>query len=771
MRITGLFLTVVILLSIICVGTVSAETVSDETISNETVADETVADETVADETVSDETVSDEIVPDETVPTYKTSDDCIDLIKAEEGFSSTPYWDYAQYTIGYGTRCPDNMVEYYTQHGITTEEAEAMLRGHLSGVETDLREDLIEKFGLTLTPNQFDALVMFSYNCGTGWIYNESDNLRRVVINGADENEIVDRFSRWCNAGGQIKTFLLRRRLCEANMYLYGVYSKTAPEYLGYVLYDATGGKVSPNVQGYHTEKTSAIIPTPTRDGYTFTGWFTSSVGGTEVKVLDASVRNKRLYAHWVDAEGRDPAEGEVIDGVKVTVEHDNVNLREGPSTGYRVIGTANKGEEFVITATAVADGYNWGKYDGGWICLDYTNYDSVAKPGTSDTPSKPGKLMGTVKVSDGLRIRSGPGTAYSVAGYLQNGDRVEVLEQQLVGTMTWGKISNGWISMDYVVLDPVEETPVVPNPEPEPEPAPEPEPTPEPTPEPQPQPTVWTGTVNVKDSLRVRSGPGTTYSISGYLKPNEKITITEKTDVGGTTWGKTDKGWVSLDYVVLDSDSGNGTTTPQKITGTVKVDEYLRVRTGPSTSYAIAAYLRANERVEILEQKTVGGTEWGRIDKGWISLDYVVLDTQSSAGNNTAQSVTSIVTADCLRVRSSAGTNSSIVGYLYKGAKVQILETANVNGTVWGRVASGWVSMDYVVSETQSSTGNNSSQPVTKTVTAECLRVRSTASTNSTVVGYLYKGAKVQILETANVNGTVWGRVASGWVSMDYLS
>ena len=50
---------------------------------------------------------------------------------------------------------------------------------------------------------------------------------------------------------------------------------------------------------------------------------------------------------------------------------------------------------------------------------------------------------------------------------------------------------------------------------------------------------------------------------------------------------------------------------------GKVKVNDFLRVRSGPGTSYAIAGYLSNNTAVEILEQKTVGSTRWGRIDKG----------------------------------------------------------------------------------------------------------------------------------------------------------
>ena len=49
-----------------------------------------------------------------------------------------------------------------------------------------------------------------------------------------------------------------------------------------------------------------------------------------------------------------------------------------------------------------------------------------------------------------------------------------------------------------------------------------------------------------------------------------------------------------------------------------------VNVRSGPGTSYSIVGFLHTGDKVTILETKTVGGTKWGRIAKGWISMDYV---------------------------------------------------------------------------------------------------------------------------------------------------
>lgn len=62
--------------------------------------------------------------------------------------------------------------------------------------------------------------------------------------------------------------------------------------------------------------------------------------------------------------------------------------------------------------------------------------------------------VYGTVKADGGLYVRSGAGTSYSIVGGLENGSRVKILAQTNSQGMTWGKISQGWISLDYVILD-----------------------------------------------------------------------------------------------------------------------------------------------------------------------------------------------------------------------------------------------------------------------------------------------------------------------------
>ena len=662
------------------------------------------------------------------------SDDLIKVLKLEEGFIRYPSWDYGQYSIGYGTRCPDDMLDYYKENGITESEAELLLRNYLTNTERIVNTKLIDKYGLTLTQGQFDAVVSFSYNMGTAWITSTGQNIHQKIVNGATGNDLIDAFARWCNAGGEIQHFLVRRRLSEANMYLNGVYSRTAPSNFAYVTYDGNGGTVTQNIQGYDSNITAVPSSTATYSSYTFTGWYTAQVGGTKVEKLTAEYNGNMLYAHWAELESVTPDESE--DPINVKVTTDGVNLRKGPGTNYAVIGIADAGEKFTILQVRNSGGYTWGQYDGGWICLDYTDYETVisggeettepettvkptepattakptepattAKPTEAATTAKPTEpattaaptepattakptestsVTGTVNADPYLCVRQGPGTGYSTVDTLQTGEKVTITEQKTVGSMIWGKISGGWISMSYVTLDQSSQTGSS-----------------------SATTSGKTGTVTCS-VLNVRSGAGITYGIAGYYYKGNTVTITETKTVSSTTWGKTSKGWVSMDYVTLSDQSGSGSTstgqdsTAQGTSGTVISNDVLRIRGGAGTSYSIVGFLAPGAKVTITEQKTVGSTTWGKIAKGWISLDYIKLDSSTTdsttepSGDASATAVTKTVTVSCLCVRSGAGTSNSIVGYLYKGSKVSITETTTVGSSQWGKTAQGWICLDY---------------------------------------------------------------------------
>ena len=686
---------------------------------------------------------------EEEVTTLTTSDECVKLMKYYEGFSSFPYYDYGQWTVGYGTCCPSDKLEQYQKYGISKEEAEELFRSYLRAFENDIIEQIVKKNNVTLTQNQFDALVSFSYNCGSGWAHDPTSALYSAVVNGADTNEFIRSFALWCSAGGQILTYLIQRRLSEANMFLNGVYDRTPPENYCYVLYNANGGTSTPRSQGYDSTAGAAPYPVPTYEGYTFEGWYTERVGGEKITELTQDHNGSTFYAHWVDDEGNSSF---VETGdVTVTVTAYDVNVRTGPGTFYSKVGTVTKGDKLVITETTTGGGYTWGRFSKGWIALMYTDYDQVIleKPDNTDPtepevtepettepettepettvpettvpettapiepeetePTEPEQpevpvVYGVINVNEFLRVRSGPGTGYSVVDMLKPKQRVQILEQKMVGSVNWGKIDKGWISMQYVILEKTESG----------------NNTGSGNTESKPDAIVGTGTIVNCTRLRIRSGPSTNYTIVGYVDAGEKISFTEFKKSGSVTWGKYSKGWISLDYVKLDKvDSGNnnsgsdattGTTVPNTgndsgtsgtVTGTIIVNEWLRVRSGPGTTYSIAGYLQPNDKVIITEQKTVGAITWGKIEKGWISMQYVKLDKNENNNQNNSQTPAAderTITATSLYIRKNPGTgaNSTILGFLTYGTKVTILEIQTVSGVQWGRISNGWICLSY---------------------------------------------------------------------------
>ena len=152
------------------------------------------------------------------------------------------------------------------------------------------------------------------------------------------------------------------------------------------------------------------------------------------------------------------------------------------------------------------------------------------------------------------------------------------------------------------------------------------------------------------------------------------------------------------------------------------------------------------------------------------VGLSVPAMALALSATASFANSNEGTVTADVLNVRSGPSTSYSITTKLYKGNKVEILETSNgwhkiktSNGTT------GWVSASYI-SILQ---GSNSQSSYKATVNATSLNVRSGASTSYSVITKLPKGTVVDVIESAS-NG--WKKIktsngTTGWVSGQYLT
>ena len=369
-----------------------------------------------------------------------------------------------------------------------------------------------------------------------------------------------------------------------------------------------------------------------------------------------------------------------------------------------------------------------------------------------------------TATVLNQINVRSAPTTESVVTGTLFAGDKVEVSRREELGGIEWAYITSpqsGWIVMEYVKMDIEPEKPAGSD-------------TTTPAGQNQPGDSTGNGSQNIKgvinaNGLNIREDASKNSKIVGNYSKGDVVTILETKN----GWGKTDKGWILMDYVTTgnsgssttpnnntdkDKDdkpnTGNGSTTVQ-FKGIVTASE-LNIRSNPSTDGERVGALKAGARVEILEKSG----NWGRTKDGWISLDYVYQD--GTTGKKTAKG---IVTGDQLNIRSGPGTGYASVGSLNYGARVTILEQFTYNGTTWGCTKDGWIAMKYVFVD---GTKNDDSEYAT--ITGDELNIRSGPGTGYNSVGTLNKGDEVVVHFILKVGDTSWGNIDKGWVSMDYV-
>ena len=387
----------------------------------------------------------------------------------------------------------------------------------------------------------------------------------------------------------------------------------------------------------------------------------------------------------------------EVINENTATVTS-QINIRSTPSTEATVVGTLDAGTKVEISRREEVTGISWAYIispEAGWIVMDYVEMDIPSTmPSGGDTSTPAGNnaatepttggsdtlnIKGVVTVNN-LNIRSEGSSDGKVQGSYNKGDVVTILETK----NGWGRTNKGWIKMEYVNTNGSTTT----------------------TPSNNNSNTAnngsttstgngsttvqFRGIVTAK-TLNIRASASKDSESIGSYSYGARVEILEKSG----DWGRTSKGWISLNYVYQDGTTGSNTAK-----GTITAGGGLNIRSGPGKGYASVGTYAEGDSVTILEQFTYDGVTWGCTNKGWISMAYV--DTGSSGSTNTGSSTSggrqaTVSTESGLRVRSGAGTNYDVVGSLKYGTKVTILSQQTVDGRVWGEISTGWICMDYV--------------------------------------------------------------------------
>ena len=254
------------------------------------------------------------------------------------------------------------------------------------------------------------------------------------------------------------------------------------------ITFDANGGQVDQTGKVVSYSETYGVLPTPTRIGYSFAGWYTNATGGYQVKA-DSQVsfaNDQTLYAHWTansytvtfNANG-----GQVSTGSKaVTYDGTYGELPVPSKAGYIFAGwytAADNGNK--VEATNKVE-----------ITADqtlYAHWEKDIEKYTVTFDANGGKVeQSTKEVISGEtygKLPTSSRAGYTFAGWYTAANGGNKVESTSKVNITSNQTLYAHWTKEEVKPDPTPN----PTPTPDPTPAPDPTPTPDPTPDPTPTP------------------------------------------------------------------------------------------------------------------------------------------------------------------------------------------------------------------------------------------------------------------------------------------
>lgn len=287
------------------------------------------------------------------------------------------------------------------------------------------------------------------------------------------------------------------------------------------------------------------------------------------------------------------------------TVTASALNMRSEPSTSSSVVTCLPRGTTVIVTGKS-----------GTWVQVtykDFSGYMSAEYLSVSD--SADGSFgTGTVTGNE-VRVRSGPGTSYSILKTCDKGTQFNVTGV----SGAWYKVdvngTTGYISSTYLSLSSSSGT----------------------SSSGSSSSVSGTGTVSGTD-VRVRSGPGTSYSILGTCGTGDTFTVTGES---GDWYQISYNGGTAYVYKLYLKLGGSGSSSSGGYSVTAMSDtaasviSAVHMRNGPDTSYASQRVLSAGTSVTI----TGESGKWYRVtyngSEGYIFKTYL---TTSTASSNTSE-------------------------------------------------------------------------------------------------------------------------------------
>lgn len=249
-------------------------------------------------------------------------------------------------------------------------------------------------------------------------------------------------------------------------------------------------------------------------------------------------------------------------------------------------------------------------------------------------------------------------------------------------------------------------------------------------------QSAFGTGTVT-GNGVRVRSGAGTSYSVLGSVNSGATLSVTGvngswyQVSYNGST-GYISGAYLSLSYNGGSSGSGGSGGSGSSVSGTGTINgTYVRMRSGPSTSYSILGTYNTGTVMTV----TGSSGDWYKVSyngaEGYVYKTYLTLGGDSGASSGfsvTAMADTAATVVSPVHMRSGPGTSYTSQRVLETGTSVTI---TGVSGK-WYRVSYNG-STGYVFSSYLSTGSSASSLPAGEKIVAEAKKYLG--------VSYVYGG------------------------------
>ena len=165
------------------------------------------------------------------------------------------------------------------------------------------------------------------------------------------------------------------------------------------VTFNPNGGSVSPTTKTVQSGTAVGTLPTPTRSGHTFAGWFTAQTGGTQITSATIVNGNVTYWARWNSTVTFNPNGGSVNPTTKTVQSGTAVGTLPTPTmSGYTFAGwfTAQTGGTQITSATVVNGNVTyWARWSAKNVTLTFNGNGGV--PLTQVVIRQAGTIMGTM--------------------------------------------------------------------------------------------------------------------------------------------------------------------------------------------------------------------------------------------------------------------------------------------------------------------------------------------------------------------------------------